>query len=218
MLSGFSADPLGGNILPILKTKIHPYYLSARKPWFDIFFALCVFVLSWPLWLLIGAAIFLESGRPIFFCQRRLGFHKHSFCLYKFRTMRDGAEQKRAALLKYNKAPAPMFKMDHDPRYTRVGAVLSRTGLDELPQFFNILKGEMSLVGPRPLPINEAKKLPASWDFRYAVKPGILSEWAVNEQRYQSLKMWQKLEKETLEHGSIFYDLILFVQAILYIY
>lgn len=111
-----------------------------------------------------------------------------------------------------------MFKIAHDPRHTRFGYLLSRSGLDELPQLINILKGEMSFIGPRPLPLYEAKKLPKSWDFRYSVKPGIVSEWAISPQRYQSLRTWKKLEEKTLQKGSLKEDLLLLFKTIQYLF
>lgn len=131
--------------------------------------------------------------------------------------MEQGAEKKRNKLLHLNQAPWPMFKVYDDPRYTKIGKLLSSTGIDELPQFWNILKGEMSLVGPRPLPLAEAKNLGKEWDFRYQVKPGIISEWAVNSQRYQSLAKWKELEKGTLKKGGLAYDLHLMLKTIQYL-
>lgn len=193
------------------------YYQSRQKRLFDICIALSILFFLWPVFVFISCLLYLENGGPIFFIQSRMGYKKKSFPLFKFRTMVKNAEAQKAKLKKKNEAPAPMFKMKHDPRYTRIGKVLSRTGLDELPQVLNILRGEMSLVGPRPLPLAEARALPKSWDFRYLVKPGIISEWAVDGSRYQSLQRWQQLEKITLEKGNIFYDLQLIIRTIFYL-
>lgn len=120
--------------------------------------------------------------------------------------MKNGAEKQRNKLLKLNQAPWPMFKVYNDPRYTKIGKFLSMSGIDELPQLWNILKGEMSVVGPRPLPVGEAKLLGADWDFRYKVRPGIISEWAINPKRYQSLAKWKELEKETMKKAGLKWD------------
>ncbi len=146
-----------------------------------------------------------------------MGYGKKPFSLLKFRTMINGAEQKKAALLKKNEAPSPMFKLTNDPRYTKIGKFLSKSGLDELPQLLNVLRGDMSLVGPRPLPLNEARKLPKHWDFRYQVKPGITSEWAINNSRYNSLSSWKELELYTCREGKLQYDLQLIRRTLQYL-
>lgn len=196
---------------------ISSYYQSWQKRLFDISISVSTLLFLWPLFLLISCLISLENGGPVFFIQPRMGYKKKPFQLLKFRTMVKNAESQKGKLKKQNEAPAPMFKMKNDPRYTRLGKVLSRTGLDELPQFINILKGEMSLVGPRPLPLEEARALPKSWDFRYLVRPGILSEWAVDTSRYHSLQKWQELEKTTMEKGGVLYDLGLMVRTLVYL-
>jgi lipopolysaccharide/colanic/teichoic acid biosynthesis glycosyltransferase len=123
--------------------------------------------------------------------------------MLKFRTMRIHAKTMKDKLQKYNEAPSPMFKMQNDPRFTKIGKLLSKTGIDEIPQLFHVLMGQMSIVGPRPLPIEEAEKLPKSWDFRYNVRPGILSDWAVAPDRYHSLKRWKELESQGLKRSSL---------------
>lgn len=128
--------------------------------------------------------------------------------------MTVGAEKQKKTLLGQNEAPWPMFKMKDDPRFTLLGKFLSRSGLDELPQLINILRGEMSLVGPRPLPLAEAKKLDKEWEFRYQVKPGVISLWAIDPKRYFSLEKWRKLEENTLRDGSIAKDVLLLVATI----
>ncbi len=131
--------------------------------------------------------------------------------------MKLGADKEKLKLRKLNQAPWPMFKLADDPRYTKIGKFMSSTGIDELPQVWNILKGEMSVVGPRPLPLHESKLLDQHWNFRYKVHPGIISEWAVNPLRYHSLAKWQQLEKDTLKVGSWTYDINLMRRTILYL-
>lgn len=132
--------------------------------------------------------------------------------MFKFRTMHVGAEKQRGKFEKYNEAPSPMFKIENDPRFTGIGKWLSNYGLDELPQLLNILKDEMSIVGPRPLPLIEANKLDKNWDFRYLVRPGILSKWALSSRRHSSLKAWLQLEQTQLKNGSLDADLFLAFQ------
>jgi lipopolysaccharide/colanic/teichoic acid biosynthesis glycosyltransferase len=193
------------------------YYFSLQKRFLDVSFSLVLLCLLFPLFSVVAVFIFLESPGPIFFRQKRMGLNKKVFTLLKFRTMKHQTESDRNALERWNEAPWPMFKMRNDPRYTRVGRFLSRTGLDEFPQLVNILKNEMSIVGPRPLPLTEAKALPKHWDFRYQVKPGLISEWAVARNRYHSLATWKKLEESTLQQGSIAYDLSLMIRTIYYL-
>jgi len=105
-----------------------------------------------------------------------------------------------------------MFKMQQDPRFIGIGRWLSRTGLDELPQLVNIWRGEMSFVGPRPLPVDEAEQLPKSWDFRYLVKPGLVSEWVLSEKKYRSLNAWRQVERKPLQFSNIASDVALLAQ------
>lgn len=155
----------------------------------------------------------MTTGSPILFWQKRLGLHKQPFNMLKFRTMHLDAEDRKTKLAHLNEAPWPMFKMRNDPRFTRIGRYLSHLGIDELPQFFHVLTGKMSFIGPRPLPLSEAQQLPRNWNFRYKVKPGILSEWALSPDRYLSLNHWRKLEIETLKKGSLINDIKMILRS-----
>lgn len=194
-----------------------PYYFSFQKRLLDIFFASLVLVACWPIILLTSVFIFFDSAGPVLFFQKRKGHLGVVFTIYKLRTMKYHSASQKKALIKHNQAPFPMFKMKHDPRYTRIGQLLSRSGIDELPQVINILKGDMSWIGPRPLPIEEAQLLGKEWEFRYQVKPGIVSEWAIHPARYESLSKWRVLELETLEKGGLRYDLLLFYRTFKYL-
>lgn len=186
---------------------------SLSKRLIDVLLASILLVVLSPVFLVIMGMIFLIDGRPLFYFQRRAGRHKQPFTLIKFRTMIPGAEAHRAKLMNQNEAPAPMFKMKHDPRFTKLGKFLSITGLDELPQLLHVVQGTMSIVGPRPLPLLESEALPKSWNFRYEVKPGIVSEWALSGKKYASLDDWKTLEKETIEKDSVAYELHLILQV-----
>ena len=197
---------------------IHPYYFSRLKRSFDLTLASLLLVVLSPMLAILAGIIWLTAGRPIFFVQRRLGWHNQVFTLYKFRTMRLGAEKLQAQLAAKNEAPAPMFKLHHDPRFVGVGRWLSNTGLDELPQLINILRGEMSFIGPRPLPVAEAKalfKLHPEWKFRQAVKPGILSEWSLDGHRHRSLAHWRSLDALTVQRGGLGYELTVVITSAL---
>ena len=193
---------------------IHPYYFSRQKRILDITLACILLVGLSPLLVGIMMTILFTSGWPAVFAQQRVGKDKHIFTMYKFRTMYVGAHKDQKKYAKLNESPFPAFKLANDPRFVGIGKWLSKTGLDELPQLMNILRGEMSLVGPRPLPISEAKKLIGSWNFRYKIKPGVLSLWALSDKRHKSLKHWQKLEVLALRQGSVWDDLNIISQSI----
>lgn len=186
---------------------VHPYYFSLRKNAFDRFLALMAIFLALPILILVVLAIYASVGQPVLYLQSRIGKNGHRFKILKFRTMRLGAHQEQAKLRQLNQAPGPMFKIYDDPRFVGVGKWLSKSGLDELPQLFNVLKGEMSFVGPRPLPVSEVKQLGKDWDFRHLVKPGIFSEWTIADYRHRSLVDWKKLDQLTLSHGGWVNDL-----------
>jgi lipopolysaccharide/colanic/teichoic acid biosynthesis glycosyltransferase len=187
--------------------KVHSYHYSKTKRFFDVVFAFILLVALAPIFFLITVAILVSSGGPVFYTQQRWGKHKQPFLLHKFRVMYVGAEKDQWRYKNHNEAPEPMYKNWQDPRYVGIGGLLSKLGLDELPQLYNIIKGEMSFIGPRPLPIKEAKQLPPEWDFRYQITPGIFSEWSASADRHASLKKWLELEKRTLRNGGILYEL-----------
>lgn len=206
------------NLFPVKKiernqkmiVKINSYYFSYKKKLFDLSFSFFGLFFGWPFLFLISFLIFLKSGFPIFYVQKRMGKNNKIFNMYKFRTMKVFAEKENNKYSILNQAPWPMFKIFDDPRFVGDGKFLSKSGLDELPQLFNILKGEMSVVGPRPLPEKEANELVGidpEFTFRFLVKPGIFSEWGLSENRHKSLKIWKSLDKKTVLNGGWFYDL-----------
>jgi lipopolysaccharide/colanic/teichoic acid biosynthesis glycosyltransferase len=194
--------------------EIHPYYLSWKKRIFDLIIAIGLLLLASPLLFLIGAGIITTAGLPVIYKQKRAGKNKRVFIIYKFRTMYVGAEKNQWRYRKNNQAPSPMYKNWEDPRFVGIGRWLSKTGLDELPQLFNIIKGNMSLVGPRPLPVYEAEKLNKNWNFRYKVKPGVFSQWSVSANKINSLQDWKRLEKETLKTGGMKYELRIILKTL----
>ena len=156
-------------------------YRLVVKRCIDIVGAIVGLVLFGPLMLAIAAAIKLTSPGPALFSQERYGLHKRRFRMYKFRTMVLDAEKQQADLESCNEAQGPVFKIRNDPRITSIGRLLRKTSLDELPQFFNVLRGEMSLVGPRPLPKRDVSRFDdASLMRRFSVKPGLTCLWQVN--------------------------------------
>jgi exopolysaccharide biosynthesis polyprenyl glycosylphosphotransferase len=152
----------------------------AGKRSFDLVVAGTLLVVLSPLFAVVAAAIKLTSPGPVMFRQFRSGQSRQPFRMYKFRTMGVDAEQQRAALAEFNHVDGPIFKMKDDPRVTRVGEWLRKTSLDELPQLINVLRGEMSLVGPRPFPVDESEKITGWATIRFSVPPGMTGLWQVS--------------------------------------
>lgn len=178
-----------------------------------IFFALLLIL---PLFIIISLIIFLSSGSPVIFKQERIGEKGNIFTIFKFRTMTKDAQKQKIKYLKLNEAQFPVFKIRNDPRFTYIGRFLSHTGLDELPQVFNILKGEMALFGPRPLPVYEYKKLKHWQKKRQNGKPGIISPWILNGYHQQSFDEWMKSDIEYIQNKSPGYDIGLFFKTALF--
>lgn len=182
---------------------------------FDFVVSLLLIGLFSPVLLLIALLILATSGRPVLFIQERLGLNKRIFRLYKFRTMVTDAEQRQAALEAINEADGPVFKIKDDPRITLVGHFLRKTSLDELPQLFNVLKGEMSLVGPRPLPVRDYKGFNQDWHRRrFSVKPGITCLWQVKGRSSLSFDQWMNLDIFYIDHWSLWLDFKILVLTV----
>ncbi len=169
--------------------------------------ALILFFLLLPLFFILYFFVILTSKGPFIFRQKRIGKNRKIFILYKIRTMVDGAEKKQSQYHYLNEADGPVFKIRDDPRYTSVGKFLAHTGLDELPQLINIVRGEMSFVGPRPLPVKEAKKIPVKYAKRFSVLPGMTSFWIIRGNHKLSFEEWMKSDLEYIEKKSLFLDL-----------
>lgn len=153
---------------------------------------------------------------PILFSQNRVGKDGKIFCLYKFRTMRVGGEREQEKLRKLNEADGPVFKIKDDPRFTRFGKWLARTGLDELPQVINVFRGEMALVGPRPLPVNEEKLIPGRWrQKRRSVRPGLTSSWVVQGGHNLSFSKWMELDMKDIDSRGFWHNLKVMLQTVL---
>lgn len=133
-----------------------------------------------PLVLLLMALVKLDSSGPVLYKQRRVGYNGEEFWMYKFRTMHVGAEARQAELMALNEMTGPLFKIKDDPRVTRVGRWLRRTSLDELPQLLNVVRGEMSLVGPRPPMLSEVEQFEPWHLEKLSVRPGMTGLWQVN--------------------------------------
>ena len=155
-----------------------------RLPWWkrglDISGAAMALLITSPLMLIVAVAIKLSSPGPVFFLQKRTGLAGRIFTIYKFRTMRTDAEELKASLRAISEQDGPAFKLKNDPRVTPLGKYLRRTCIDEIPQFWNVLRGEMSLVGPRPLPCEESDRCDAWQRRRLTVTPGLTCIWQVS--------------------------------------
>ena len=179
-------------------------------------FTTLLFVVSGPLQGFICICIVLTSGFPVFFRQKRTGQYGKPFTLVKFRTMVAGADRLQIKYKKFNEANGPVFKIRNDPRFTQFGKLLSHTGLDELPQLWNVAKGDMALFGPRPLPISEAKELKDWQKKRHVIKPGILSSWILEGYHRTSFDDWMKSDIAYAKKKSLFYDLKLLSASLVF--
>src|ERR1022692_217544 len=183
-----------------------PRVVKQLMDWIGSFLFLAVF---WWLFALIAVLIKVTSPGPVLFRQKRSGINGQPFTIFKFRTMVTNAEQRKHELAAMNEMSGPVFKVTNDPRVTRVGRFLRKYSLDELPQFFNVLRGEMSLVGPRPLPVDEVKRF---YDLahrrRLSVKPGITCLWQIKgRSNVSDFKEWVRLDLEYIDHWSLWLDI-----------
>lgn len=176
--------------------------------------AIILIILLFPIFFIISILIKITSNGPVFFRQTRMGKNKQPFLIYKFRTMAEGAEKMQDKYRKYNEADGPVFKIKNDPRFTKIGKWLAYTGFDELPQLINIIKGDMAFVGPRPLPIAEANKIPKKYHKRFEVLPGITSTWVINGTHKLSFREWMELDMNYVENKSLFMDIKIGLQSI----
>lgn len=183
--------------------------MNSMKIVIYIFLVLFLIIMALPLLVLISICLVLFSGFPILYKQYRVGKGGKPFILYKFRTMKLDAEQSQSLLKKRNEADGPVFKIRNDPRFTSVGKFLSHTGLDELPQLFNVLKGDMALIGPRPLPIAETAKLTKIQKKRLLGKPGIISPWIINGYHKQTFSDWMSSDLKYINQKNVITDIML---------
>ncbi len=168
----------------------------------------------WPLFAVIALAIKLSNPGPTFFVQQRIGLNKRRFGMIKFRSMVVDAESRQSALEHLNETSGPTFKMKRDPRVTRVGAFLRSTSLDELPQLINVVKGEMSLVGPRPLPTRDVQRFSEPWLMRrFSVKPGITGLWQVSGRSNTDFDDAIQLDLRYIDRWSPLLDLKILAQT-----
>jgi len=188
----------------------------ATKRAFDIAFSLSVLTATAPLYPIIALAIVIEDGWPVFFAHRRQTIRGREFPCYKFRTMCRDAERLKAQLAAANQADGPQFFIEDDPRLLRVGRVLRKFQLDELPQFWNVLRGHMSVVGPRPSPDKENQFCPAWREARLSVRPGVTGLWQVRRTREPEtdFQEWIRYDLEYVQHESWRLDSWIILQTV----
>ncbi len=213
-LSRVEVSDLGG--VPLIS--VHEIAFShselTLKRVMDLIIVFVGFLIGWPVLLIIGLAIKLDSPGPIFFKQTRVGKNKREFLIYKFRTMREGAEEELDSLMVKNEADGPLFKMRDDPRITRMGSFLRQTSLDELPQLWNVLRGEMSLVGPRPPIVAEVAQYKGWHMQRLAVPPGITGLWQVSGRSELSFDEMVLLDLYYIENWTPLMDFSILLRTI----
>jgi len=214
-ISVLNAATLGG--IPVLE-------MSSRQPedWrfvakraLDITAGCILLVLASPVMMAAAVAIKLTSRGPVFFVQPRVGYNKRIFNLYKFRTMVENAERMQRVLEGSNEMDGPVFKIENDPRVTGVGRWLRKTSIDELPQLYNVIRGDMSLVGPRPLPVRDYRGFEKDWQRRrFSIRPGLTCLWQVMGRNGTTFEEWMNLDMEYIDNWSLAGDMKILFQTI----
>ena len=189
---------------------------TEAKRLIDLSVAGIMLIVSAPVLLAAAIAVKLDSAGPIFFVQERVGFNKRRFRMIKFRTMSVDAEARMKDVEHLNeKQGTPIFKIKNDPRITRVGRWLRKTSIDELPQLINVLVGDMSVVGPRPLSVRDATRMEEAWQKRrFSVKPGLTCLWQVSGRSQLSFEQWMQLDLEYIDHWSLGLDASILLRTI----
>ena len=180
---------------------------SLVKRGLDVTASILLLVILSPLLAAVALAIKFMSKGPVLFRQERIGFNKRRFLIYKFRTMVPNADKMLPDLESLNEVAGPVFKIKNDPRMTPIGRLLRRTSIDELPQLYNVLQGDMSLVGPRPLPVRDYEGFSEDWQRRrFSIRPGITCLWQVNGRSSISFEQWMQLDLQYIDEWSLWLD------------
>jgi exopolysaccharide biosynthesis polyprenyl glycosylphosphotransferase len=209
--SRLSAEPLGALEAPARPSWFR--YETAKRA-LDLAMATLGLISTAPIWLAIVIAIKLDSPGPAIFVQERVGLNGRRFRFYKFRSMHVDAERRLAELRAQNEVDGPVFKMRKDPRISKVGAFLRRTSLDELPQLLNVLKGDMSMVGPRPPLPREVEKYRPSDIVRLSVKPGLTCLWQIRGRSTLGFETWMEYDREYISNLSLRLDMSILVRTV----
>jgi len=202
-----SLQPQNGHELFVLN---YPYW----KRIMDLFGSSMALILIAPFLLIVMAIMKIMDPGPIFFSQLRTGSGGRPFPMYKLRSMVMDAEAKQQALMKHNERSGPAFKMTHDPRITPIGRFIRKWSIDEIPQLFNVWKGDMSLVGPRPLPVREDNEMDQWHMMRRNIKPGITCYWQIADRDNIDFNEWIRLDIKYMRNISLWTDIKIIVMTI----
>jgi len=215
-ISRTSFDDFHGRPVLVFSSTPETSWQGVVKQVLDFTLALVMLVALLPLLLLIALLIKITSPGPVLFRQQRSGLNGRPFTIYKFRTMVTNAEQLKHELEAMNEMTGPVFKVTNDPRITPLGRILRKFSLDEFPQLINVLRGEMSLVGPRPLPVDEVKRFnDLAHRRRLSVKPGLTCLWQISgRNNVRDFKDWVRLDLEYIDNWSIWLDLKILLRTV----
>jgi exopolysaccharide biosynthesis polyprenyl glycosylphosphotransferase len=208
-------DDLHG--IPVMTIQSGPAdtWQLAMKRLIDVLGSAVLLIALAPLFAIVALLIRIDSPGPVFFTQERVGFNKRRFRMLKFRTMVAEADKQQETLEHLNEANGPVFKIRNDPRITPIGAFLRRFSIDELPQLINVLKGEMSLVGPRPLPVRDVERIEIRWHKRrFSIKPGLTCLWQVNGRSEIGFEDWVRMDLEYIDRWSLALDVVILMKTI----
>ncbi len=211
-----SFDAFGQRPMLVFRTAPAVSWALLLKGVVDRLGALILIILGSPVFIVAALAVRFTSPGPVIFRQVRSGRYGKPFTMYKFRSMATGAEKQRDELLKQNQMSGPVFKVENDPRVTSVGRFLRKTSIDELPQLFNVLRGDMSLVGPRPLPTYEVEQFEnTAQRRRLSVKPGLTCLWQISgRSNVKSFEDWVRLDLEYIDNWSLWLDLKILLKTV----
>lgn len=197
-----------------IQPKEGPVYLFFKRA-MDIIGSLCGIILLSPLLIIVALAIKIEDPKgSVFFSQKRCGKDNKLFPMYKFRSMVSNAEELLEELMEHNEMDGPVFKIKEDPRITRVGKFIRKTSIDELPQLFNILRGDMSIVGPRPAIPHEVAEYSDYHKQRLLVKPGLTCIWQVSGRNSIGFDEWMEMDLEYIEKRNLWMDIKLIFKTV----
>ncbi len=202
--------------LPLLTYSTTPeqgFSLVAKRLLDLLIASVSLLVLS-PLILVVALLVKKTSPGPVFYRQKRLGLYGRTFTLVKFRTMIDGAEDRLWEIVHLNEMDGPVFKMKNDPRITKFGSFLRKTSIDEIPQFWNVIKGEMSIVGPRAALPEEVRNYRVNYRRRLSVKPGMTCLWQVSGRNEIDFEQWMKMDLEYIDNWSVWLDLAIILRTV----
>lgn len=215
-ISRTTVDDFYGRPMMVFRSTPEMSWQAVGKQLIDLAGALLLIIMVSPILILAAIAVRLTSPGPVIFRQMRSGLNGRPFTMYKFRTMVTDAEQRKQELAAFNEMSGPVFKVSNDPRITKVGGWLRKFSIDEFPQLLNVLRGEMSLVGPRPLPVDETRRFDdLAHRRRLSVKPGLTCLWQISgRNNVRDFREWVRLDLEYIDNWSLWLDLKILFRTI----